>query len=102
VEKVKRLFSSPRVAFTVIVAFALVLMAALTISVKRYREPRGAPPEALAHIAAKNRDAAIVAAARQRADSAASTNAAEDLAEARLRGETEAEARPADAPAARR
>jgi hypothetical protein len=98
VEKVRRRFSSPRVAFAVAAAFALLVMVALTLSVKRYREPEAAPPEALAHIAAKNHDAAVIAAARQRADSAASTNAAESLAEARRRGETEAEAMPAGAP----
>jgi hypothetical protein len=97
VEKVRRRFSSPRVAFAVAAAFALLVMVALTLSVKRYREPEAAPPEALAHIAAKNRDAAVIAAARQRADSAASTDAAESLAEAR-RGETEANAMPAGAP----
>jgi hypothetical protein len=64
-------------------ALALVLILVVALSVKRYREPEAAPPEALAHIAEKNRDAAIAAAARQRTESAASTNAVEALAEAR-------------------
>jgi hypothetical protein len=51
-----------------------------------------APPEALAHIAQKNRDAAAIAAARQRADSAAATSAAEGIAEAQRRGRTQANA----------
>ena len=89
-EKVRRPFSSPKVAFAAAAAFALLVMFALTLSVKRYRAPEAAPPEALAHIAAKNHDAAVIAAARQRADSAASTNAAESLAEAQRRGEAEA------------
>jgi hypothetical protein len=84
--------------FAAVSAFALLVMVALTLSVQRYRQPEAAPPEALAHIAAKNHDAAIVAAARQRADSAASTNAAEDLAEARLRGDAGANAIQAGAP----
>ena len=94
----RRRFSSPRVAFAAAAAFALLVMFALTLSVKRYRAPEAAPPEALAHIAAKNHDAAVIAAARQRADSAASTNAAENLAEAQRRGETEANATLAGVP----
>jgi hypothetical protein len=68
----------------------LFLILVVALSVKRYREPEAAPPEALAHIAEKNRDAAIAAAARQRSESAASTNAAEALAEARSGDDTDA------------
>lgn len=73
-------------------------MVALTLSVNRYRAPEAAPPEALAHIAARNHDAAVVAAARQRADSAESTNAAESLAEAQRGGEAQANATLAGVP----
>ena len=85
-EKVRRRFPIPIVRIAVGSAFALLVVIALTLSVNRYREPAAAPPEALAHIAEKNRDAAVIAAAHQRAESAASTNAAEDLADAQLRG----------------
>lgn len=70
----------------------MVLVIAVTLSVHRYRQPVAAPPEALAHIAQKNRDAAIVAAARLRSESAATTNAAEDIAEAERRGREAADA----------
>jgi hypothetical protein len=73
-------------------AAALLVVLAVMLSVNRYREPQAAPPEALAHIAEKNRDAAVVAAAHQRVESAVSTNAAEDLAEAQRRGAAEANA----------
>lgn len=72
-------------------AFALLLVFALMVSLHR-RAPDFAPPEALAHIAEKNREAAVVAAAHQRAASAASTHAAEGLAEAQHRGQAEANA----------
>jgi hypothetical protein len=71
-------------------ALALLVVLVVALSVKRYREPVAAPPEALAHIAEKNRDAAIVAAAHQRTESAASTNAVETLAETRSRNQAEA------------
>jgi hypothetical protein len=64
----------------------LLILVAVALSV-RHRQPEAAPPEALAHIAQKNRDAAIVAAAHQRVESAVSTNAAEGVAEAERRGE---------------
>jgi hypothetical protein len=86
VEEVKRRFSIPKVRLAIGSAAALLVAVILVLSVNRYREPQAAPPEALAHIAEKNRDAAVVAAAHQRAESAASTNAAEDLAEAQRRG----------------
>jgi hypothetical protein len=73
-------------------AAVLIFVLAISFSVKRYSQPQAAPPEALAHIAQKNRDAAVVAAAHQRAESAATTNAAEDLAEAQRRGSAEANA----------
>jgi hypothetical protein len=73
-------------------ALALVLVVAAILSVNRYRKPASAPPEALEKIAQKNREAATIAAASQRAESAASTNAAEDLAEARRRGSDRANA----------
>jgi hypothetical protein len=85
-EKVKRLRSVSRLRFAIGSALALFVILMAAFSVKRYREPSSAPPEALAHIAEKNREAAIVAAAHQRAESAASTNAAEDLAERQSRG----------------
>jgi hypothetical protein len=90
---VRRRFSIPKVRIAIGSAFALLVVVALVHSVNRYREPAAAPPEALAHIAEKNRDAAVVAAAHQRAESAASTNAAEDLAEARRQGAAEADNR---------
>ena len=73
-------------------AFALLVVLAVSLSIHRYRQPQAAAPEALAHIAQKNRDAAITAAAHMRADSAARTNAAESLAEAQNRGAAEANA----------
>ena len=64
-------------------AAALLLALALSVSVSRYRAPPpSAPPEALARIAQKNRNAATIAAARQRSESAASTNAVDRLREA--------------------
>jgi hypothetical protein len=83
VEKVRRRSSFPKLRVALASALALFLILVVALSVKRYREPEAAPPEALAHIAEKNRDAAIAAAARQRTESAASTNAVEALAEAR-------------------
>jgi hypothetical protein len=82
---VRRGRSFPAFRIVAVAALALFALIAVTLSVHRYRQPQAAPPEALAHIAEKNRDAAIDAAARQRAESAASTNAAESLAEARGR-----------------
>jgi hypothetical protein len=90
-EKVRPRFSVPKVRLAIGSAFAVLVVVALALSVNRYREPAAAPPEALAHIAEKNRDAAVVAAAHQRAESAASTNAAEGLAEAQRRGAAEAD-----------
>ena len=68
-------------------ALALLVILAAGLSVHHYRQPEAAPPEALAHIAEKNREAAIVAAAHQRVESAVRTNAAENVAEAERRGE---------------
>lgn len=73
-------------------AAALLLVVAITWSVNRYRTPASAPPEALERIAEKNREAATIAAASQRAESAESTNAVEDLAEAQRLGEREVNA----------
>jgi len=73
-------------------AAALLLVVAVTWSVDRYRTPASAPPEALERIAQKNREAATIAAASQRAESAASTDAVEGLAEAQRRGEREVNA----------
>lgn len=70
-------------------AAALAVAIGVTLSVNRYRAPASAPPEALEKIAQKNREAATIAAASQRAESAASTNAVENLAEAQ-RHETNA------------
>jgi hypothetical protein len=61
-------------------AIVLALVLAMGLSVIPYRSPAPAPPAALEHIAQKNRHAAAVAAARQRAEAAASTNAAEEVA----------------------
>ena len=82
----RRRSSFPKLRIALGSALALLLILVVALSVRRYREPEAAPPEALAHIAEKNRDAAIVAAARQRAESAASTNAAEALAGVRNGG----------------
>jgi hypothetical protein len=71
-----------------IAAGAAVIIAALLIifSVGSYNAPEApAPPAALDQIAAKNRDAAAIAAASQRAESAAAANAADGLVEARQR-----------------
>jgi hypothetical protein len=92
VEKVRRRFSIPKFRLAIASASALLVVLAVALSVDRYSEPEAAPPEALAHIAQKNREAAVIAAARQRVESAASTNEAEGLAEARRRGEAEANA----------
>jgi hypothetical protein len=92
VEEVKRRFTGFRIKLVLGSALALIAVIALTLSVKRYREPQFAPPEALAHIAQKNREAAVIAAAHQRAESAVSTNRAEDIAEAELRGREAANA----------
>jgi hypothetical protein len=63
------------------------------VSVSRYRAPPAAAPRAaLDRIAEKNRRAAVVVAARQRAEAAANANAANGLIEAQRRGEAEAEA----------
>ena len=82
----RRRFSIPKVRLVIISALALLAVAALALSVHRYRQPAAAPPEALAHIAEKNRDAAVAAAAHQRAESAATTNEAENLAAAQTGG----------------
>ena len=63
-------------------AIVLALVLAMGLSVIPYRSPPPAPPAALEHIAQKNRDAAAVAAARQRAEAAASTDAANASANA--------------------
>lgn len=93
-EEVRRRFSSRKARIAIGSALALFVVLVLALSVNRYRAPQAAPPEALAHIAEKNRDAAIAAAAHQRAESAASTNAAEDLAEAQRQGTAGANAMP--------
>ena len=84
--------SIPKLKLAIGSAFVLLVALAVSLSIHRYRQPPATPPEALAHIAQKNRDAAITAAARMRADSAARTNAAESLAEAQDRGSAEANA----------
>jgi hypothetical protein len=91
-EEVRSRRSIPKARFAIVSAFALVLVLVVALSVNRYRQPPAAPPEALAHIAEKNRDAAVTAAARQRVESAVSTNAAENLADAESRGAAEANA----------
>ena len=73
-------FTTPRLVIGS--AFLLVIAVAVALSVRHYRAPAGAPPEALAHIAAKNRDAAITAAAHQRAEAAETSNATENLVDA--------------------
>jgi hypothetical protein len=59
-------------------ALALALTAAF--SADRYPVPAPASPDALAHIAQKNRDAATVAAARQRFQAAAAAHDADRAA----------------------
>lgn len=63
-------------------AIVLALVLAMGLSTIPYRSPPPAPPEALDRIARKNRNAAAIAAAQQRAESAASTNATETLLKA--------------------
>lgn len=63
-------------------ALLVMIAVAALVSIDRYRQPASAPPSALARVAEKNRRAAIVAAANQRAESAAATNATEALVEA--------------------
>jgi hypothetical protein len=92
VEEVRPRSSIPKIRIAIAVAAALLVALIVTLSVNRYRQPEAAPPEALAHIAEKNRDAAVVAAAHQRVESAVSTNAAENLADAQRRGSAEANA----------
>jgi hypothetical protein len=92
VEEVRRRFPAAKVRVAIISAFALLVVIAVGLSVQRFREPQAAPPEALAHIAEKNREAAVIAAAHQRAESAASTNATESLAEAERHAGAEANA----------
>ncbi|HEV2818379.1 MAG TPA: hypothetical protein VGW40_14300 [Allosphingosinicella sp.] len=65
-------------------ALLVVLIAGL--SIKSYRTPPAAPPAALERIGEKNRDAATRAAAHQRAESAASANAADRRIEAEENG----------------
>jgi negative regulator of sigma E activity len=84
--------SIPKLRIVIGLAVALCVAVVVALSVNRYRGPEAAPPEALAHIAQKNHDAAVVAAAHQRVESAVSTTAAEDLAEARRRAGAEANA----------
>jgi hypothetical protein len=79
--------ASRKPLFVLGAGLALLILIVVAISVHHYRQPEAAPPEALAHIAQKNRDAAIAAAAHQRVESAARTNAAEGVAEAERRGE---------------
>jgi len=67
-----------------VTALALAIVLVVALSVHKYNEPAPAPPEALAHIAQKNRNAAIDAAARMRVQSAVTTNAAESLANAQM------------------
>jgi len=63
-------------------AIVLALMLAIGLSAIPYRSPPPAPPAALEHIAQKNRHAAAVAAAHQRDESAATSNAADRLRDA--------------------
>jgi hypothetical protein len=73
-------------------AFALLFALVIAMSVHRYSAPPPAPREALDRIAQKNRHAATVAAARQRAESAATSNDADNLVAAQERGAAEADA----------
>jgi hypothetical protein len=54
-------------------ALILVLLVSGLLSIDRYRAPPPAPREALDRIAEKNRRAAMIAAANQRAEAAAAT-----------------------------
>jgi hypothetical protein len=84
---VRRSGSSRKPLLVLASGLALLVLLAVALSVHHYRQPVAAPPEALAHIAQKNRDAAIAAAAQQRVEAAARSNAAEGVAEAERRGE---------------
>lgn len=88
----RRRRSFPKLRLVLASALALFVLLAAALSVHRYRQPVATPPEALAHIAEKNRDAAVAAAAHQKAEAAAATNAAENLAAARAGGRGEANA----------
>ncbi len=72
-------------------AFLLALVL-VVLAGRLAQPPPGLPPAALEKIADKNRAAAAQAAAVQRAESAASVNAAEGIREAQDRGRAEAEA----------
>lgn len=92
------------------IALAATLLVALILSltVGRFREPGEAPPPgAIEKIAAKNRNAAVTAAATQRAESAVAAEAADRAQEQREQAPSEttlarfdsAPAAPAAAPA---
>ncbi len=77
----RRRGARPRIAL-IAGGFILVLIAlAIAMSVNSYRTPPAAPPAALDRIAKKNRDAATRAAARQRQEAAATSNAVDSLIE---------------------
>jgi len=56
-------------------AAVLAALVALGVAFGGRGEPRAAPPEALARIAARNQDAAVAAAARMKAESETSARA---------------------------
>ena len=65
-------------------AFAVMIAVIALLSIDPYGAPPPAPPSALDRVAEKNRRAAVLAAANQRAESAAATQATEALVEANL------------------
>jgi hypothetical protein len=62
-------------------ALILVLLVSGLLSIDRYRAPPPAPREALDRIAERNRRAAMIAAANQRAEAAAATATADSADE---------------------
>lgn len=77
--QVKRRPVRTRRGLLVAAAFIAVVLLAGLLSVDHYRAPAPAPPSALDRVAEKNRKAAVIAAAHQRAEAAAATNSADNL-----------------------
>ena len=65
-------------------AFAVMIAVIALLSLDLYGPPPPAPPSALDRVAEKNRRAAVLAAANQRAESAAAAQATDALVEANL------------------
>jgi hypothetical protein len=80
----KRRTSRSRLGLIAAAALAVVIAVTALMSIDSYGTPPAAPRSALARVAEKNRQAATIAAANQRAEAAAATNATEALVEANL------------------